>query len=127
MKSHAHIEVPGGPNALTSSGLKRSELASTFAADPPGGGLGLSGARHVADIAFHGRMARALLHGWGMYNKHAIERYLARPEASWMRASYWWPCRLVLAGGRRDHPERAPVGGFGRGAGRGRNLMGDPR
>jgi len=37
------------------------------------------------------------MHGWGMYDKHATERHIGRPEAVWMKALYW-SCWLILAG-----------------------------
>lgn len=97
MKPPTQIEVPGRPNAVTSARLKRSELASTLGAALFGGGLGLLVARYVADLTGPLLLAGALVHAWGMYDKHAIERDLGRPEAPWMRALYWL-CWLVLAG-----------------------------
>lgn len=97
MKPPTHIEVPGGPNGRTSARLKRSELAATFGAGLFGGGLGLLVARYVADLAVPLLLTGALMHAWGMYDKHAIERDLGRPEAPWIRALYWL-CWLVLAG-----------------------------
>ena len=97
MKPTTHSEVPGGPNAVTSARLKRSALASTFGAGLFGGGLGLLVARYVGDLALPILVAGALMHAWGMHDKHAIERDLGRPEAPWTRALYWL-CWLVLAG-----------------------------
>ena len=37
------------------------------------------------------------MHGWGMYDKHAIQRDLGRLEAPWMKVLYWL-CWAMLVG-----------------------------
>jgi len=54
-------------------------------------------APYVGDLAVYVLVAGALMHGWGMYDKHAIERDLRRSEALWMKVLYWL-CWAVLAG-----------------------------
>ncbi|KZE35699.1 hypothetical protein AVW15_12170 [Chelatococcus daeguensis] len=54
-------------------------------------------ASYIADLALYVVITGALMHGWGMYDKHATERDLGRPEAVWMKALYW-SCWLILAG-----------------------------
>ncbi|WP_454656220.1 hypothetical protein [Bosea beijingensis] len=97
MRRPAHPDDPGGPSVAASSRLKRSELAASFGAGLVGGGLGLLAASYVADLALPMLLAGTLMHAWGMYDKHTLERDLARPEAPWMKALYWL-CWLVLAG-----------------------------
>ena len=97
MRRPAHPDGSSDPRVAASSRLKRSELASSFGAGLVGGGLGLLTASYVANLALPILLAGALMHAWGMYDKHALERDLGRPEAPWMKALYWL-CWLVLAG-----------------------------
>ncbi|MBM3084990.1 hypothetical protein IMF23_16230 [Chelatococcus daeguensis] len=85
------------PAATSNSRLKRAELASSFGAGLLGFGLGAMAASYIADLALYVVITGALMHGWGMYDKHATERDLGRPEAVWMKALYW-SCWLILAG-----------------------------
>jgi hypothetical protein len=89
--------------AEAGSRLKRAELASTFGASLLGGGLGVLAAPYAADLTLSVLVAGVLMHGWGMYDKHAIERDLGRPEAPWMKVL------LLAVLGRADgtgHPAR---------------------
>lgn len=97
MKRPAHPDAPGGLSIAVSSRLKRSELASSFGAGLVGGGLGLLTALYIADLALPILLSGFLMHAWGMYDKHALERDLGQPEAPWTRALYWL-CWLVLGG-----------------------------
>ena len=81
----------------TNPRLKRAELMSALGAGLIGFGLGALTASFVADLAVLVLIAGALMHGWGMYDKHAAERNLGRAETLWMRALYW-SCWLILAG-----------------------------
>lgn len=81
----------------SNSRLKRAELASSFGAGLLGFGLGAMAAPYIADLALYVVVTGALMHGWGMYDKHATERHIGRPEAVWMKALYW-SCWLILAG-----------------------------
>ena len=87
----------GDPVAASNSRLKRAELASSFGAGLLGLGLGAMAAPYIADLALFVLVAGALMHGWGMYDKHATERDLGRPEVVWMKALHL-SCWLVLAG-----------------------------
>lgn len=86
-----------GASAFSRTRLKRAELASSVGAGLLGGGLGAMAAPYVGDLAVYVLVAGALMHGWGMYDKHAIERDLRRSEALWMKVLYWL-CWAVLAG-----------------------------
>ena len=77
--------------------LKQAELMSSLGAGLLGFGLGAMLAPLVADLALFVLVAGALMHGWGMYDKHANERALGQPETLWMKALYWL-CWLILAG-----------------------------
>ncbi|MFN3727541.1 MAG: hypothetical protein ACK4SZ_14695 [Allosphingosinicella sp.] len=85
------------PAVASNSRLKRAELASSFGAGLLGFGLGAMAAPYIADLALYVVVTGALMHGWGMYDKHVTERDLGRPEAVWMKALYW-SCWLILAG-----------------------------
>lgn len=85
------------PAVESNSRLKRAELASSFGAGLLGFGLGAMAAAYIVDLSMLVVVAGALMHGWGMYDKHAIERDLGRPDAVWMKALYW-SCWLILAG-----------------------------
>jgi hypothetical protein len=84
-------------SVIVASRLKRAELASSLGAGLLGAGLGILVAPYIADLALLVLVVGALMHGWGMYDKRAIERDLGRPEASWMKALYWL-CWAVLTG-----------------------------
>ena len=86
-----------GVTVKAGSRLKRAELASSFGAGLLGGGLGVMAAPYAADLALSVLVAGVVMHGWGMYDKHTIERDLGRPEAPWMKVLYWL-CWAVLAG-----------------------------
>jgi hypothetical protein len=77
--------------------LKQAELMSSLGAGLLGFGLGAMVAPFVADLALFVLAVGALMHGWGMYNKHATERDLGQPETLWMKTLYW-SCWLILAG-----------------------------
>jgi uncharacterized membrane protein YecN with MAPEG domain len=77
--------------------VKQAELMSSLGAGLLGFGLGAMVAPFVADLALLVLVAGALMHGWGMYNKHANERALGQAETLWMKALYWL-CWLILAG-----------------------------
>lgn len=83
--------------AEASSRLKRAELTSSLGAGLLGFWLGAMAASYITDLAQFVVIAGALMHGWGMYDKHTIERGLGRPEAIWMKVLYW-SCWLLLAG-----------------------------
>lgn len=85
------------PAVVSNFRLKRADLASSFGAGLLGIGLGAMAAVYIADLTMYVVVAGALMHGWGMYDKHSIERDLGRPEALWMKALYW-SCWIILAG-----------------------------
>ncbi len=81
----------------TASRLKRAEVAASFGAGLIGGGIGVFAAPYAADLALYVLVAGVLMHGWGMYDKHAIERNAGHPEPGWMKVLYWL-CWAVLVG-----------------------------
>ncbi|MFC3098351.1 hypothetical protein [Alteraurantiacibacter palmitatis] len=89
--------MTGEPDQTASARLKRAELASSLGAGLIGFALGMWAARHAADLAIFALAGGLVTHGWGMYDKHAIERRLGWREAPWMAALYWL-CWFHLAG-----------------------------
>lgn len=84
------------PENRNNTRLKQAELMSSLGAGLLGFGLGAMVAPFVADLALLVLVAGVLMHGWGMYNKHANERTLGQPQTLWMKALYW-SCWLFLA------------------------------
>jgi hypothetical protein len=41
-------------------------------------------------------LAGALVHGWGMFDKHRLERAAGAPDVRW-HAFLYWTCWLLLA------------------------------
>jgi len=87
----------GAIAAIANPRLKRAELASSLGAGLLGFGLGMLVAPYIADLAWYVLAAGAVMHGWGMYDKHTIERNLGQLEAPWVKSLYWL-CWLLLAG-----------------------------
>ena len=82
------------------SRLKRAELTSGVGALVLGTGLGALFARHLAPAAVALVAAGLLLHGWGMYDKHRLERGSGTAPVRYATALYWlcWAL-LAVAGG----------------------------
>jgi hypothetical protein len=78
--------------------MKRADLAGSGGAGILGGGLGVL-LMDLARPAFAAALALALivvgavLHGWGMYEKHRIEDGMEVPR--WSRRLYWL-CWIAL-------------------------------
>lgn len=86
-----------GIASIANSRIKRAELVSSFGAGLLGFGLGMLAATYVADLAWYVLVAGVVMHGWGMYDKHMVERNLRQIEAPWVMGLYWL-CWLALAG-----------------------------
>ena len=76
--------------------LKRADLTSSLGAGVLGGGLALLAPRFLAPYAVALLLAGALLHGWGMYDKHRLERAAGEAPPRWAEALYWL-CWVALA------------------------------
>lgn len=86
----------GGMGSALNSRLKRAEIASSFGAGVLGFGLGALASPYLAGMVAPVLLVGALLHGWGMFDKHAIEQGAGRQETWWMKFLYWL-CWIVLA------------------------------
>lgn len=76
--------------------VKRAELASGVGALVLGTGLGVVFGRFLVSAGIPLLFAGGLLHGWGMYDKHRIERGSAAEDVRFAAALYW-ACWILLA------------------------------
>lgn len=98
--------TPGGPpsfrnrSANTAALLKRAELTSGIGALVLGTGLGALFARYLAPAAFAVLATGLLLHAWGMYDKHRLERGSDAASVRYVAALYWlcWVLLALVAG-----------------------------
>ena len=80
--------------------LKLAELTSGIGALVLGSGLGALFARELAPSAPAIVAAGLLLHAWGMYDKHRLERGPGMMIPVWSKALYWicWSALLLVVG-----------------------------
>jgi hypothetical protein len=90
------MRSPGSTHRIASR-MKKAELASTVGAGLAGVGLGALLAAWIEGLAVVALATGALMHSWGMYDKHAAERDLGGRGPLWTQVLYWL-CWLVLAG-----------------------------
>ena len=78
---------------------KRADVTSTVGAGVLGGGIALLLAPYMRPYAVGLLIVGALLHGWGMFDRHRIERASGAASMPWVRALYWtcWVALFVLA------------------------------
>ena len=79
------------------SRLKHAELASALGAGVLGLGLGALLAVQVRPYLAATLAVGALLHGWGMWDKHRLEGEAESITPWWAKALYWI-CWIALAG-----------------------------
>ena len=77
--------------------VKQAELASGVGAGVLGIGLGVLLASYLRVYAVPILALGALLHGWGMWDKHRLQRTL-EPRHFWWDALLYWICWLSLIG-----------------------------
>lgn len=79
--------------------LKRAELTSGVGALVLGTGLGALFARYLAPAALAVLVVGLLLHAWGMYDKHRLERGTGTASVRYATALYWicWGLLGLLA------------------------------
>jgi uncharacterized membrane protein YecN with MAPEG domain len=73
-----------------------AELTSGVGALVLGIGLGALLASHLADLALPILASGIIVHAWGMYDKHRLERQADMVDPWWAAALYW-VCWLILA------------------------------
>lgn len=80
--------------------LKRAELTSGTGALVLGTGLGALFARYLAPAAIAVAAAGLLLHAWGMYDKHRLERGSDAASVRYAAALYWicWGLLMLAVG-----------------------------
>ena len=80
--------------------LKRAELVSGTGAGILVAGLGALAAAYVGRYAVVLVIAGAVLHAWGMRERHRLEREGRGERVWWFEALYWscWLALLVVAG-----------------------------
>lgn len=79
--------------------IKRAELAAGLGAGIVGVGLGALFAARLAGYASLILAIGLLMHGWGMFDKHRMERADEGRAVWWGELFYWicWGLLLVLA------------------------------
>lgn len=83
---------------VQASRLKRAELTSGVGALVLGTGLGALFAQYLAPAAVAVVAAGLLLHAWGMYDKHRLERGSGTAPVRYATALYWlcWGLLVLL-------------------------------
>lgn len=81
------------------SRLKVAELTSGVGALVLGVGLGANFPEVFGNTAVIIILVGAAMHGWGMFDKHRIEKAATEPEPKWETALYWlcWGLLAILA------------------------------
>jgi O-antigen/teichoic acid export membrane protein len=86
----------GGQHMKTGQ-LKRAELASAIGAGVLGAGIVLLFPEVLATYAVAILTVGLLVHAWGMYDKHRIERQTTTARVWWAELLYWL-CWLAIVG-----------------------------
>ena len=78
--------------------LKRAETTSSIGAGVLGAGLALLAADRLATHAIPILLAGLVMHVWGMYDKHRLERRAGAARLWWAELLYWgcWAGLLAL-------------------------------
>jgi hypothetical protein len=77
--------------------VKQAELTSGVGASVLGFGLGVLFAANLRSYALLIVALGALLHGWGMWDKHRLER-TGEPSRLWWDTAVYWVCWVSLIG-----------------------------
>jgi hypothetical protein len=79
--------------------LKRAELASGVGAGVLGMGLGILLSEKLRHYIIPVLAIGILLHGWGMFAKHNLEKDSEAPDVWWSVILYWvcWGALFLLA------------------------------
>jgi cation transport ATPase len=94
----AHVPEPTAAASRLASRIKLAELTGGIGAGVLGAGLALllpvAAAAYATPILILG----ALMHGWGMLDKHRLERSAGASRPVWAEALYWgcWLALLAL-------------------------------
>ena len=85
-----------GHGAVRQASLRQAEVTGGVGAFILGLGLGALGARFIGGAGLVITAVGAVLHSWGMWRKHRLERSGGAPELWWERSLYWL-CWVSLA------------------------------
>ena len=73
----------------TESRLRLAELTSSLGAGVIGVSIGVLLAGRIGSLAVPILLLGALLHAWGMFDKHRIEQRTGAADPWWSRCLYW--------------------------------------
>lgn len=78
---------------------KRADLTSGVGAGVLGGGIALLLAQYLRAYAIPLLLVGVLLHGWGMFDRHRLDRQAGTDTLRWSEALYWvcWVALFALA------------------------------
>lgn len=78
---------------------KRADVTSGVGAGVLGGGIALLLAQYLTPYAIPLLLVGALLHGWGMFDRHRQDRQAGTDTLRWAEALYWvcWVALFALA------------------------------
>lgn len=79
--------------------LRLAELTSSLGAGVLGLGLGVLAAAALRDLVGPILVAGGVMHVWGMFDKHRLERAAGAKQPWWSALLYWlcWAALAVLA------------------------------
>ena len=88
-------------NAVRPDRLRLAELTSGVGAVVLGVGLGALAASRIGSLGLPLLLVGLVVHAWGMYDKHRLERQADSPDAWWGPVAYWtcWSLLALLAVG----------------------------
>jgi len=76
--------------------LRGAELTSSVGAVVLGVGLGVLAADHIGSLGLPLLLVGAVVHAWGIYDKHRLERQADSPDV-WWEPMASWTCWALLA------------------------------
>lgn len=87
--------------AIRPDRLRLAELTSGVGAVVLGVGLGALAANHIGSLGLPLLLFGLVVHAWGMFDKHRLERKASIPDAWWGPVAYWtcWGLLALLAVG----------------------------
>jgi hypothetical protein len=96
MEAMAIATVSKTASDARSGRLRLAELTSSVGALVLGIGLGALLGNVLGGFGLPLLIAGALVHGWGMFDKHRLEQRAGAPDVRWHAIAYW-ACWLLLA------------------------------
>ena len=90
------VTVTGTAPDPRTARLRLAELTSSVGALVLGIGLGALLGGALTGLGLPLLVTGALVHSWGMFDKHRLEQRAGAPDAGWHTVTYWG-CWLLLA------------------------------